>query len=150
MVVILAACAGTEPHPRYPSPTARPLPPPVPQQQRSYEPEPSRRPDYGAIGQVAGLTANGDAANFLTEGDRDILRRTTQQALENGRDGHPNQWVNPNSGSRGTVVPQPRFVMNGRTCREYQHTVVAGGSTSTGYGTACRDGRGVWRIAANG
>ncbi len=145
LAAVVAACSS-QPEPYYQS--SRPLPPP-PDIQRG-EPEPSREAGNGGIGKIAGRQVGGDAATFLTSGDRALLEDTTQSALERGQDGRPTQWVNPNSGNRGAVVPQPRFAMQGRTCREYQHTIIAGGSTSTGYATACRNGRGVWVTAENG
>ncbi|MFN3233112.1 MAG: RT0821/Lpp0805 family surface protein [Alphaproteobacteria bacterium] len=145
LAAFVAACAA-QPDPSYRS--SRPLPPA--QDWRSEEPEPSRMPATSAIGKIAGRQVGGDAATFLTSGDRALLEDTTQSALERGRDGQPTQWVNPQSGNRGAIVPQPRFAMDGQTCREYQHTIIAGGSSSTGYGTACRNGRGVWTIAENG
>ena len=144
LAAVLAACAAQS-GPRYES--SRPLPPP--EGYPRAEPEPARaKPN--PIGRIAGRQVSGEAATFLTSGDRAILEDTTQSALERGQDGRPTQWVNPRSGNRGAIVPQPRFALRGQTCREYQHTIIAGGSTSTGYATACRNGRGVWITAENG
>ena len=138
---LLAACGGGEPYggrfppPLKPDTTGESVP------QRIVTPE---------TGKIAGRQVGGAAATFMTEDDRKILEATTQNALETGTPGNPVQWVNTNTGNRGSITPQPRFEMDGRNCREFHQTLVAGGSTSTGYGTACRDGGGIWRIAEDG
>jgi surface antigen len=35
---------------------------------------------------------------------------------------------------------------NGQYCREYRQTVKVGGKTQEGYGTACRQPDGTWKI----
>lgn len=36
---------------------------------------------------------------------------------------------------------------DGRTCRQYQTTIMVNGVAERGYGTACLDADGVWRVA---
>lgn len=40
----------------------------------------------------------------------------------------------------------PPYLRNGRTCREYQATVVVGGVPRQSYGTACLQPDGAWRV----
>ena len=59
-------------------------------------------------------------------------------------------WSNPDSGNRGAVTPvREGTSSSGRYCREFQQTIVVGGETQSGYGTACRQPDGSWRIVSN-
>lgn len=56
-------------------------------------------------------------------------------------------WNNPESGNHGTVTPtRDGYSSSGRYCREYQQTIVVGGKTQSGYGTACQQPDGTWEI----
>lgn len=101
-------------------------------------------------GIIAGAHVGGGIARSLNRDDQDRLEAATQKALETGVSGHAVKWRNSATGSYGSVTPQPRFMMDARTCREFQQDIYAGGEMATGYGTACRDRRGIWRIAENG
>jgi surface antigen len=101
-------------------------------------------------GLVAGANVNGGIARNLSPGDRSALKDATQKALEVSSAGIAVKWRNDETGSWGSVTPQPAFEMNGTNCREFQQHINAGGEMATGYGTACRDRRGIWRIAENG
>lgn len=57
------------------------------------------------------------------------------------------RWNNPDSGNYGTVTP----VRDGRTssgayCREYSQTIYVGGKQQSGYGTACQQPDGTWKV----
>ena len=57
------------------------------------------------------------------------------------------RWNNPDSGNYGTVTP----VRDGRTssgayCREYQQTIYVGGKQQSGYGQACQQPDGTWKV----
>ena len=43
----------------------------------------------------------------------------------------------------------PGLRQRGRTCREFQQTVIIGGREEQSYGTACRDGNGDWKIVSS-
>jgi len=56
-------------------------------------------------------------------------------------------WNNPDSGHSGTVTPvRDGTSSSGQYCREFQQTVVIGGQVEEGYGVACRQPDGTWRI----
>lgn len=56
-------------------------------------------------------------------------------------------WNNPDSGNSGTVTPvRDGTSSSGQYCREFQQTVVIGGQVEEGYGVACRQPDGTWRI----
>ncbi|MFQ5534932.1 MAG: RT0821/Lpp0805 family surface protein [Sphingomonadales bacterium] len=103
-----------------------------------------------AIGTLAGAYIGKEVGKSLDRADRIAMQESTQNALEKGRSGAASQWRNPDSGNYGTVTPQPAFKSeNGRDCREFQQTVTVDGETVTGYGTACRQDDGTWRIVSN-
>jgi surface antigen len=123
-----------------PPPPSEPAPPPV-------KPSGTVQDD---MGQIAGEAVGGTIDRNLSPDDRQKLQAATQKALETGDPGIPTKWRNAASGAYGSITPQPIFPMNGASCREFQQHVNAGGEMATGYGTACRDRRGIWRIAENG
>lgn len=74
---------------------------------------------------------------------------TVQNALENNRTNQSSTWVNPDTGESGAVAPLRTFVNDqGLPCREFQQTIVIGGREEQGYGTACRQPDGTWRIVS--
>ena len=102
------------------------------------------------MGKIAGASVGGMIDRDLSAEDRKRLQTATQTALESGAPGIATKWRNNSSGAYGSVTPQPIFPMNGTSCREFQQHINAGGEMATGYGTACRDRKGIWRIAENG
>ena len=59
-------------------------------------------------------------------------------------------WNNPDSGNHGSFTP----VRDGRTdggayCREFQSEIIVGGKKEEGFGTACRQPDGTWKIVEN-
>lgn len=100
---------------------------------------------------TTGLLAGGALApgldKTLDPADRLAMRDTTQKALGTGRSGVAVAWRNAASGHSGSVTPQPPFRTDkGLDCREFQQTVTIDGAMITGYGTACRDNEGAWRM----
>jgi surface antigen len=70
-----------------------------------------------------------------------------QRALETLPPGQSLPWRNPESGNSGTVTPKAYYKAdNGGYCREFQQTITVGGQTQQGYGTACRQPDGSWKI----
>jgi surface antigen len=145
----LAACAGDVEPPVSEPP---PLPPPVAVEPPAPPPPPPPPPTTvpREPGLVAGREVGGAAARYLRPEDRPILEQTTQRALETGQAGKAVRWSNPATGASGTITPQPTFPMGGKSCREFHQTLVAGGTKSTGYGTACRGPDGIWLIDQDG
>lgn len=59
-------------------------------------------------------------------------------------------WTNPQTGASGTLTTtRDGYNSAGQYCREYQQTVTVGGKTELGYGTACKQSDGAWKIVAN-
>ena len=56
-------------------------------------------------------------------------------------------WNNPRSGNAGTVTPlRDGTSTSGQYCREFDQTITVAGETQQGYGIACRQPDGTWRI----
>ncbi len=147
LTATLAACAGERQEPVSDAPPPPPapapqLPPPPP------PPPPTVVPRE--TGKVAGRDVGGAAARLLQAEDRAILERITQKALATGAAGKAVAWSNPKTGASGSITPQPKFTMGGKSCREFQQAFTAGGKKSTGYGTACVAPDGTWLIDENG
>lgn len=83
----------------------------------------------------------------LEETDQRAVANTFQYALENNKSGTAATWNNPDSAHSGSTVPLKTFQSaEGVNCREYQQVIIIGGKKEQGYGTACRQPDGSWRI----
>jgi len=100
-----------------------------------------------AAGTLAGAMIGGSIGRRLDEADRLEHARATQHALENARTGHAREWENPDTGNAGSVRPTRTYeAESGQPCREFQQTIIVGGEEVQGYGTACRQPDGAWKI----
>jgi len=100
---------------------------------------------------IAGAAAGGLAGNAigkqLDERDRLLLGKTFQNTMETAPNNQVGGWNNPNSGNSGTVTPTQTMVSsNNQPCREFTTTINIGGELTQGYGTACRQNDGSWKI----
>ncbi|MDA5194037.1 RT0821/Lpp0805 family surface protein [Govanella unica] len=99
------------------------------------------------VGALAGAYIGGEIGKSLDDRDRKSMEQSTQTALNSSPAGKTSRWTNSESGSTGSVTPQPSYRdSKGRLCREYQETVNSKGQTQTGYRTACQESDGSWRI----
>jgi surface antigen len=58
-------------------------------------------------------------------------------------------WSDPATGAEGEIQPLRSFAgPSGQTCRDYTHTISAGGRADTARGIACRADDGSWRPAS--
>ncbi|MDD5586625.1 MAG: RT0821/Lpp0805 family surface protein [Alphaproteobacteria bacterium] len=56
-------------------------------------------------------------------------------------------WNNPQSGNAGTIVPvRDGYASTGAYCREFQQTIMVGGQQQQGFGRACQQPDGSWKI----
>ena len=100
-----------------------------------------------AIGTLLGAGLGASIGSSLDKADMIQYNQTSQRALEVGQPNQQFPWKNPQSGNSGTVVPQGYFQQaDGTYCREYTQTINVGGRLEEGYGTACRQQNGTWKI----
>src|SRR5262249_4653977 len=100
-----------------------------------------------AIGALAGAWAGSEVGKSLDRADRLEMERTTQTGLEGAPWRQASEWRNPDTGNYGTVTPVQTYQSaSGQYCREYEQTITVGGRTEQGYGRACRQPDGSWKI----
>jgi surface antigen len=74
------------------------------------------------------------------------MAEANQTALETARTNSSVDWVNPDTGNRGSVTPTRTYQSASGVCREFTNTVYVGGRSEQAYGTACRQSDGSWKI----
>ena len=99
-----------------------------------------------ALGTLAGAAIGGSVGRSMDDVDRMKMRQAEHTAY-NAPLNETVIWNNPNTGNRGSITP----VRDGRTdagvyCREFQSEIIVGGKKAAGYGTACRQPDGSWKI----
>ena len=105
-------------------------------------------------GQLAAVAAGTLIGAFVGNEMGKSLDRADQQAMAGAQEtaqsaplNEPIYWRNPESGNSGTVTPTREGVTaSGQHCREFQHTVYVGGKAEKGYGTACLQPDGSWKL----
>ncbi len=101
-----------------------------------------------AAGTLLGALVGSSVGHSLDRADRIHAARAEQDALEHAPTGGQSSWRNPDTDAYGTVTPLRTYRGDGgEYCREYQHTIYVGGQAREGYGEACRQPDGSWRIA---
>jgi surface antigen len=99
------------------------------------------------IGALAGALVGGQVGKSLDDYDRQMLEKSSRQALEFSPSGSSVEWKNPDSGNRGSVTPTKTFKNeSGMYCREYVQEIIVGGEKQKAYGKACRQPDGNWKI----
>ncbi|MGC0372040.1 MAG: hypothetical protein DGJ47_000745 [Rickettsiaceae bacterium] len=98
------------------------------------------------IGALAGSMIGANVGQTLDNHDREIMRQSSQKALETSPTGSSVKWNNPDSGNYGYITPTKTIANDGNICREYQQKVIIDGKTQNAYGTACRQSDGSWKI----
>jgi surface antigen len=98
---------------------------------------------------IMGAMLGGAIGNRLDARDKRLAAEAAQRAFEQNQAGQASAWKNPDSGHSGSVTPTRTYQLaNGQYCREYRQTINVGGEQQQGYGTACRQPDGSWRIQA--
>ena len=100
-----------------------------------------------AAGVLIGALAGSEIGRSLDRADRNYANQAVNRA-HTAPIGETITWNNPQSGNHGTITPtregyQPS---TGAYCREFQQRITVGGKTQQGYGVACRQPDGAWRI----
>lgn len=101
------------------------------------------------LGVLAGGLLGSEIGASLDKADRLALEQNTQRAYVAPLN-QPIVWNNPNNGNQVVVTPtRDGTAANGEYCREFQQSITVGGQTQQGYGTACRQPDGTWKIVNN-
>jgi surface antigen len=98
------------------------------------------------IGALAGALVGGQIGKTMDEYDRQMLEKSSRQALEYSPSGNSVEWNNPDSGNHGSITPTKTFKESGQYCREYIQEVTIGGEKQKAYGKACRQPDESWKI----
>jgi len=100
-----------------------------------------------AFGAVAGGIIGSAIGQSMDQADRAYYQNAATRA-EYAPVGETITWNNPESGNHGTITPTREGIHRdtGAYCREYQQEIVIGGRVERGYGQACRQPDGSWKI----
>jgi surface antigen len=104
----------------------------------------------GQLATVAlGTALGGATAYWLSEGMDQADRQVVNYALENSNDGQQLPWKNNQTGREYAVIPTRTYQQpTGQYCREFTTQINVGGNRESGYGTACRQPDGAWKIVS--
>ena len=98
------------------------------------------------VGVLIGALAGSEIGRTMDEVDRmranDAVNRAHTAPV-----GETIAWNNPRSGNSGSVTAiRDGYSTTGRYCREFQQTITVNGETAQGFGIACQEPDGTWRI----
>ena len=99
-----------------------------------------------AAGTLLGAWVGSEVGASLDRADRLYLQQATYSALEYNPTGTASTWNNPDSGHYGSVTPLRTYKTASQDCREYEQHIIINGQDQIGYGTACRQPDGRWKI----
>ena len=101
-----------------------------------------------AAGTMLGAAIGSKVGRSMDELDQ-MKAHDAQQYAYGAPIGEAIVWNNPDSGNYGNVTPvRDGYTNSGRYCREFQTEVTVGGREENGYGTACRQEDGSWKIVS--
>ena len=101
---------------------------------------------YTVLGAFIGGVVGQNIGSQLDALDRQMALAAQNRALEYNQSDTPTRWVNPDSGNSGSFTPTRTYQLSGKYCREYTQKIIIGGQKQTGYGTACRQPDGSWKL----
>lgn len=101
------------------------------------------------VGVLLGGLVGSEVGRSLDKADMAYATRANNQA-HSAPLGETISWNNPESGNYGTVTPvrDGKDANSGNYCREYQQTIYVGGQQEQGYGIACEQPDGSWKIVS--
>lgn len=94
-------------------------------------------------GAVLGGIVGGSIGSNLDERNRRAAWQAQQQAFANNSVA---SWGVPGSPAYGSVQPLRTYILDGRYCREYAHTLYIDGRPQQARGTACQMPDGTWQV----
>jgi surface antigen len=107
----------------------------------------------GAIGAVAGGFLGNQIGKRMDANAREAMNRNALYALNKGHVGQSYSWETENAGGSFLVTKDYRHNNSNNSsrneyCREFTQKINIGGRIETGYGTACRQPNGDWKIVS--
>ena len=84
--------------------------------------------------------------SHFTPEDKQIMRKTARDALDNAKDGIKIGWENPETGHSGSVKPINTTQRDGQTCRKTRFFNSAESLTAIQIHRLCRQKDGTWKI----
>jgi surface antigen len=96
------------------------------------------------ISAMQGGLVGGTVGADLSRGERRTALEAEYRALEYTPGGQTVTWGDKQSGRYGEVVAASPYRVGSQDCRQYAHTVYAGGQPKRARGTACRNADGSW------
>ena len=100
------------------------------------------------IGVLVGTLVGSELGRSLDKADMVFASQANTQA-HTAPLGEAIAWNNPQTGNSGAVTPvRDGNDSTGKYCREYQQTIYVGGQQETGYGIACEQPDGSWKIVS--
>jgi len=98
------------------------------------------------VGTLLGAAIGNAAGQSLDRADQAYAQQAVSQAYA-APTGSTIRWNNPQSGNWGTYTPtRDGTGPSGELCREFQTSISVGGQLQQGFGTACRQADGSWRV----
>nr|WP_314261322.1 RT0821/Lpp0805 family surface protein [uncultured Devosia sp.] len=141
LALTLAACSSTGPTQMSQAPVAT-----TPVISQPLVPTPAQTTQQALL---TTSVSNGfvDAAALSAMSAKDSAAANSAQfyALQFGRPGAPRAWAGE-AGTSGSVAVGPYVRVNNLDCRDFTHTVKAGGQEYIKKGTACREQNGNWAV----
>jgi surface antigen len=98
-------------------------------------------------GVLLGALVGSEIGASLDRADMIYAEKAVQQA-HTSPIGETISWNNPDSGNAGTVTPvrDGYSQVSNSYCREYEQTIYVDGRQEIGYGTACQQEDGRWKV----
>lgn len=93
---------------------------------------------------MQGGLAGASIGKELAANDRRAALDAEYKALEYTPGGQTVSWKGADQGTSGQVVPGQPYRVGSQDCRQYTHTILAGGASESARGTACRNADGSW------
>lgn len=84
--------------------------------------------------------------SHFTPEDKQMMRKTARDALDNAKDGTEIAWKNPQTGHSGSVMPISKIKRDDLACRKTRFTNNAEGLTSIQLHLLCKQADGTWKI----
>jgi len=96
------------------------------------------------ISSMGGGLVSGPVGSGLSGSERRSGLEAEYRALEYTASGQPVTWKGSQANRYGEVVAAQPYRVGSQDCRQYTHTVYAGGAGVSARGTACRNPDGSW------